>query len=56
VWRHDDDVARPDVELLLVRNDRRLAFERDEDLLVGVPVQARSSTRRRVDEDDADAG
>lgn len=56
VRRDDDDVARPGGQLVVADAEGDLALECDEDLLVGVPVQARPVAGRRVDEDDADAG
>src|ERR687885_208699 len=51
---HDDDVVSFGNDLFVVHHECGLALERDEHLLVGMPMPARSATRRSVDEDHAD--
>src|SRR5215211_882139 len=49
------DLAGPHLPLLVAGRERRLPFLHDEDLLVRVPMHPRTTTWRRVDEEDRDA-
>jgi hypothetical protein len=51
---HDHDVAGSDDPLGLAVGHRHLSLLDEEDLGVGVAVQARSGPRRRIDEEERD--